>query len=101
MDSGGLWRNHRCRRVGAVLPEGQTLLLEPTLPRDLLDPTGEQPASGGVWYWLADWSRGEGSPHPFMGATRVVDKGGMFKAGVAGLFHVVLCSFRLVPGPDA
>ena len=59
MDSGGLWRDHRFRRVGAVLPEGQTLLLEPTLPRDLLDPpegvkvvwVGEQPASGGVWYW--------------------------------------------------
>ena len=25
----------------------------------------------------------------------------MFKAGVAGLFHFVLCSFRLVPGHDA
>ena len=24
----------------------------------------------------------------------------MYKAGVAGLFHFVLCSFRLVPGPD-
>ena len=33
-----------------------------------------------------------------MGATRVVDKGGMYKADVAGLFHFVLCSFRLVPG---
>ena len=39
MDSGGLCRDHRFRRVGAVLPAGQTLLLEPTLPRDLLDPT--------------------------------------------------------------
>ena len=36
-----------------------------------------------------------------LGATRVVDKGGMYKAGVAGLFHFVLCSFLLVPGPDA
>ena len=45
--------------------------------------------------------RGLASPHPFLGAKRVVDKGGMYKAGVAGLFHFVLCSFRLVPGPDA
>ena len=45
--------------------------------------------------------RGLASPHPILGATRVVDKGGMYKAGVAGLFHFVLCSFRLVPGPDA
>ena len=40
------------------------------------------------------------SPHPILGATRVVDKGGMYKAGDAGLFHFVLCSFLLVPGPD-
>ena len=45
--------------------------------------------------------RGLASPHTILGAIRVVDKGGMFKAGVAGLFHFVLCSFRLVPGPDA
>ena len=31
----------------------------------------------------------------------VVDKGGMYKAGVACLFYFVLCSFWLVPGPDA
>ena len=45
--------------------------------------------------------RGLASPHPILGATRVVDKGGMYKAGFAGLFHFVLCSFLLVPGPDA
>ena len=45
--------------------------------------------------------RGLASPPPFLGATLVVDKGGMYKAGVAGLFHFVLCSFWLVPGPDA
>ena len=39
VDSGGFGRDHRFRRVGAVLPEGQTILLEPTLPRNLLDPT--------------------------------------------------------------
>ena len=45
--------------------------------------------------------RGLASPHPFLGATRVVDKGGMYKAGVAGFFHFALCFFRLVTGPDA
>ena len=45
--------------------------------------------------------RGLASPHPFLGATRVVDKGGMYKAGVAGVLHFTLCSFWLVTGPDA
>ena len=54
-------------------------------------------------FLLADGSRGEGLgiPSPFLGATRVVDKGGKYKAGVAGFFHFALCSFRLVTGPDA
>ena len=36
-----------------------------------------------------------------MGATRVVDKSGIYMDGVAGLFHFALCSFLLVTGPDA
>ena len=59
-----------------------------------------RPPTASSWL-IALGVRGLASPHPILGAIRVVDKGGMYKAGVAGLFHFVLSTFRLVPGPDA
>ena len=63
--------------------------------------TSRAPLPPWLWPSSGPLRRGACTRHPFLGATRVVDKGGMYKAGVAGLLHFVVCSFRLVPGPDA